>query len=152
MSNVTDWSEFDKKIDIDDLRKLANKSNENAEFKKMDCGEYSVEISSLILCKSKSGSQMVKGRFKIVNGDFEGNCIYMYQVVQHRFQIDICNSFLRSLETHVDVLFEDYEQYADVIKSVWLDVKDRNIYRLNYGRSPSGYDTFKILEVSDAAF
>ena len=152
MSTFDDFSMYDGKVNFEELRGLASKGAGASEFRKLPCGEYCVELSSLILTKSKAGSQMVKGRFKVVNGDDEGCCIYMYQVVQQRFQVDICNSFLRSLGSQVDVCFDDYEQYGDCIKRVWLDVKDRFVYRLYYGRSASGYDTFRVIEVCDADF
>lgn len=152
MSNSIDWSVYDSKINMDELRALSNKSSKKADFSKVPVGDYCVELSSLILTKSKSGSRMVTGRFNIVNGDFSGRCIYVYQVVQQRFQIDICNQFLRSLGSHIDVHFEGYDAYEELIKRIWLDVKDKNLYRLHYGRTPNGYDSFVILDVFDAAF
>ena len=151
MYEIKDWSVYDSKIDLNELRALAGAST-TSEFKKMDCGEYSIEISSLSLVKSKSGAPMVKGCFKIVNGPHVGDCIYMHQIVQHRFQIDICNSFLRSLKSDVDVYFSNYDEYGEIVKSVWQNVNDRFVYRLSYGRNAKGFDTFSILNVSDSSF
>lgn len=151
MKNNFDWSVYDGKVDIADLRNLANKTTK-PEFKKVAYGEYCVEITNLILTKSNSGSDMLKGRFKIVNGDLEGEYINMYQSVKYRFQIDICNAFLRSLNSTVDIYFDGYDQYGDLIKSIWMDVKDSYVYRLHYDCTPNGYDSFKILGAFDSSF
>ena len=147
-----DWSIYDSKINMDELRKLASNSSSDSVYKKVKYGEYCVSVANLILTKSKAGAYMVKCRFDIINGDDIGRSIYMYQVVQYRFQIDICNHFLRSLHSNVDITFDNYEQYSDISKQIWLDIKDSKNYRLYYGCNASGYDVFNILEVTDSVF
>lgn len=138
------FDEFDKKVNFDELRTLADKSK-SVGFSKVVPGEYMVKLENLFLTKSKSGNNMVKAKFKVIDGESNGRDIYMYQVVQNRTQIDICNCFLNSLSTAQKVSFINYTQYADVVKSVWIDANKMS-YRLLYGRTASGFDTFRILD------
>ena len=73
--------------------------------------------------------------------------IFMNQVITQGFQIHICNGFLRSLDTGVDVHFDDFVQYNDIIMDVVEKINILGLeYALEYGES-KGYNTFKITEV-----
>ena len=149
MGTEINWADFDSKVDLDALRTLANKQNNTGSFEKVKYGEYIVEMSCLLLTKSKSGRPMMKAIFKIVEGEMSDKCIYMYQVLQTSLQIDICCSFLKSLKTNQKIIFDSYSQFSDLLKSIYLEAKNKIEFKLDYGCNAKGYDTFRIIEVYD---
>ena len=72
----------------------------------------------------------------------------MNQVVTQPFQISIVNSFLRSLDTDVEVDFDgNYAHYNDTIIDVFEATdKDKLEFLLSYTES-KGYPRYKIKEV-----
>lgn len=142
-----DFSKFDKQVDIEGLKKDIKDAEQNTgDFKDVPLGAYEVKITKLELAESKKGDPMVKVWFKILNGDFKGSIIFMNQVITQGFQIHIVDEFLRSLESGIDIGFESYSQYAELLMDV-LEAIDGNFeYGLNYGER-KGFKTFEITEV-----
>lgn len=140
-----DFSKFDKKIDLEGLKKDIAESADG-DYKEVPHGTYEVAITKLELAESKKGDPMVKIWFKILEGEYKGSLIFMNQVVTQGFQLHIIDEFLRSLGTDVDVHFESYSQYADMILDVFEAVDGNFEYALDYGEK-NGFSTFKIKEV-----
>ena len=70
----------------------------------------------------------------------------MNQVVTKGFQIHIANEFLRSLGTNIDIRFESFSQYANLIADVYEAINGNFEYALEYGES-KGFNTFEITEI-----
>lgn len=141
-----DFSKFDKKVDLEGLKKDIEDSANN-DFKEVPHGTYEVAINKLELGESKKGDPMVKVWFKIVSeGEYKGSLIFMNQVITKGFQIHIVDEFLRSLETDIDINFESYSQYAELLADVYEAAEGNYEYGLKYGEN-KGFDTFEITEV-----
>lgn len=143
-----DFAKFNSMVDLDALKADVQKASDgNFEKKEVPCGTYEVKIEKLELVESKAGKPMLSVWFRILTGDFEKQMIFMNQVITQGFQIHICNEFLRSLDTGVDVHFDDFVQYNDIIMDVAEKINIQGLeYALEYGES-KGYNTFKITEV-----
>ena len=89
---------------------------------------------------------MIRGEFKIVSEDNNGKLIYMFQVVDEAFKIHIANEFLRSLNTNLDITFESYAEYFNLITNVFKETSKYE-YGLEYTANKAGYDQFKITDV-----
>ena len=140
-----DFSKFDKKIDLEGLKQdIADSANND--FKEVPLGTYEVAITKLELGESKKSDPMVKVWFKILEGEFKNSIIFMNQVVTKGFQIHIANEFLRSLGTNIDIRFESFSQYANLIADVYEAVNGNFEYALEYGES-KGFNTFEITEI-----
>ena len=140
-----DFSKFDKKIDLEGLKQdIADSANND--FKEVPLGTYEVAITKLELGESKKSDPMVKVWFKILEGEFKNSIIFMNQVVTKGFQIHIANEFLRSLGTNIDIHFESFSQYANLIADVYEAVNGNFEYALEYGES-KGFNTFEITEI-----
>lgn len=140
-----DFSKFDKKIDLEGLKQdIADSANND--FKEVPLGTYEVAITKLELGESKKSDPMVKVWFKILEGEFKNSIIFMNQVVTKGFQIHIANEFLRSLGTNIDIRFESFSQYANLIADVYEAVNGNFEYALEYGES-KGFNTFEIIEI-----
>lgn len=141
-----DFSKFDKKVDLEGLKKDIEDSANN-DFKEVPLGNYEVAITKLELAESKKGDPMVKVWFKVVSeGEYKGSLIFMNQVITQGFQIHIVDELLRSLETGIDIHFESYSQYADLLADVYEAVDGNYEYALKLGEN-KGFNTFEITEV-----
>ena len=141
-----DFSKFDKKMDLEGLKKDIEDSASN-DFKEVPLGSYEVAITKLELSESKKGDPMVKIWFKIVSeGDYKGSLIFMNQVITKGFQIHIVDEFLRSLETNIDIHFDSFSQYAELLLDVFEAIDGKFEYGLKYGEN-KGFNTFEITDV-----
>lgn len=141
-----DFSKFDKKVDLEGLKKDIEDSSSN-DFKEVPYGSYEVAITKLELGESKKEDPMVKVWFKIVSeGEYKGSLLFMNQVITKGFQIHIVDEFLRSLETDIDIHFDSYSQYADLLADVYEAIEGNFEYGLKYGEN-KGFSTFEITDV-----
>lgn len=143
-----DFSKFDKQVDLEGLKQDIMEAEENGggDFKEVPHGKYEVAITKLELTESKKGDPMVSIWFKVTNGEYEGSLIFMNQVITQGFQIHIADEFLRSLETTVDVQFESYSQYAEMLADIFEEIEDKVEFVLDYGENKKGYNTFEIID------
>lgn len=144
-----DFSKFDKQVDLEGLKQDIAEAAENGggDFKEVPVGTYEVAITKLELGESSKNDPMVKIWFKILDGEFKNSIIFMNQVVTRGFQIHIVDEFLRSLETDVDIYFESYSQYNEVLLDVFEAVNGKLEFALKYGKNDKGFNTYEITEV-----
>ena len=143
-----DFSKFDKKADLEGLKNdiLEAEENGGGNFKEVPHGNYEVAITKLELGESKKGDPMVTVWFKILDGEFKNSLIFMNQVVTQGFQIHIVDDFLRSLETDVEIEFESYAQFGELLMDVFEAVEGKLEFGLKYGER-KGFNTFEITDV-----
>lgn len=142
-----DFSKFDEKVDLDGLRNdIAEAESNSGDFKEVPHGNYEIKIQKLELGESKKGDPMFICWMKILSGDYANSLIFMNQVVTQGFQIHIVDDFLRSLDSGVEVAFESYAQYADMIMDVAEAINGNLEYAVEYGEN-KGFNTFKITDV-----
>lgn len=148
MSNI--WEKFDSKIDTEGLKKdVAEAAEGNSDFKEVPLGQYEVTIDKMELKESKKGSPMVSIWFKILEGSFKNSIIFYNQVIVAGFGLHMANEMLRSLDSGVDIEFENYHQYNDLLISVFEGVSGLE-YAIRYGENDKGYNTHEITDVFDA--
>lgn len=142
-----DFSKFDKQVDIEGLKKDIKDAEQNTgDFKEVPLGSYEVKITKLELAESKKGDPMVKVWFKIVSGEYKGSTLFLNQVITHGFQIHIVDNLLRSLESGLEIDFDSYSQYAELLMDVFEAIDGNFEYGLKYGEN-KGFKTFEIYEV-----
>lgn len=139
-----DFKKFDQMVDIEGLKKDIESASSNT-YEEVPHGEYEVEVEKIELRESKKGDPMVSIWFRIINGDYEGQLLFMNQVIVKGFQIHIVNELLRSLGSGLDIEFQSYEQYGNLLMDVAEAVEDME-YALDYGEN-RGFNTFKIDEI-----
>lgn len=148
---AVDFAKFDKNVDLKglqaDIAEATNNSN-GGNFKEVPHDKYEVKIEKLELTVSKKGDPMVVCWMKILDGEYKNSLIFMNQVVTKGFQIHIANEFLRSLAADVDITFESYSQYANLLMDIHEKIDGNKEYLLDYGEK-KGFNTFKIEEVYD---
>lgn len=151
VDNNLDFSKFDKAVDLEGLKKdvLDAEANGSGEYKEVPCGEYEVKVNKMELVASKKGDPMVSIWFDILSGEYKGSKLFMNQVITQGFQIHIANNFLRSLDSGVEVEFESYAQYAQMLLDIHEAIDGQLEYLLKYGEK-KGYSTFDIVEIYEA--
>ena len=144
-----DYAKFNNALNIEELKAGIEEAKSNSkEFAEIPVNrDYEVIIEAMELGESKKGDPMVKIKFKIIDGEFKNQRIWMNQVVNKGMSIHILNEFLRSLDSGVDVGFEDYQQYGTMIENIFEAIDGKFEYLLRYGQNASGYKTFSIKEV-----
>lgn len=144
-----DFSKFDKMVDLDGLAKdVAEAAEKKGDFEPVPHGKYEVKINKMELTESKKGKPMVTIWFKILQGECGGRLIFMNQVVTEGFQIHIIDTFLRSLESGINVEWPgSYSAFADMLMDIHEAIDGKLEYALDYGKGKNDFDTFKIVEV-----
>lgn len=144
-----DFDKLDKSTDLEGLQKDIKDAEENGGNRaEVPLGNYEVAITKLELDESKKGDPMVKCWFKIVSeGAHKGSLIFMNQVVTQGFQIHIMDDFLRSLGTDIDVKFESYKQYYNLIADIYEAVDGKLEFGLKYDKTDKGFNTFEITDI-----
>lgn len=153
-----DYSKFDKMVDKEGLKKDIEAAAENSggDFAEVPEGTYEVKVEKMELGETGAnaknpGMPMVKIWFKILSGDFKNSMIFFNRVIMGTsndgFMIHSTNEFLRSLESEIDVVFESYSQYAQMLLDIHENIDGWLEYALEYGENAKGFKTYKITEV-----
>lgn len=150
-----DFSKFDSVVDIEGLKKDIEQAEANGgggNYKDVPHGDYEVSIDKLELTETKqTGKPMATCWMKIVSdGEYKGQRVFMNQVITQGFQIHIVNDFLRSLlpdDSGIEVTFEGYAQYNDLLMDIAEFVDGKYEYGLEYGQNNKGFDTFQITDM-----
>ena len=147
MANL--WDKFDEAIDTKGLQEDVKEAAENGtgSFKEVPHGEYEVEVNKMELIASKKGDPMVTIWFKVVSGEYKGSLIFFNQVITQGFQIHIVNELLRSMDTGLDIEFENYNQYGNLIMDVMEEVDGKLEFALKYSKGKKDFSTYEITEV-----
>lgn len=143
-----DFSKWDKQIDTEGLKHDIQDAatNGGGDFKEVPLGIYEVKIKKLELKASKKGDPMVSCWMQILAGDFKGSMLFMNQVITRGFQIHIVNEFLRTLDSGLEITFDTYAQYGQLLMDIAEAIDNQKEYALEYGEK-NGFNTFKITEV-----
>lgn len=115
---------------------VENASSNTGDFVEVPHGDYEVKIVKIELGESKKELPMAKVWFEILTGEFKGQKIFMNQMLTSGFGIHKMNEFLVSLETGVTVVFENYQQYADLFAQIFTEVDGKAEYQLAYTANP----------------
>lgn len=145
------WEKFDKKIDTKGLKDDIKQARENGggDYKEVPYGTYEVNVEKIELRESKKGDPMVTIWFNIIAGEFKNSKIFYNQVITQGFQIHLLNELLRSFDTGVNVEFDTYAQYNEVLMDIAEGTQALE-YALEYGENKKGYPTYKITDVFEA--
>lgn len=144
---AVNFEKFNKSIDIEGLKADLASGKNDPQFDEVPKGNYEVKIQKMELTESKKGMPMVTIWFKIAAGQWKDRLIFMNQVITQAFQVHICNELFKSMDTGLEIDFENYVQYSGLIYDLAEAVESQGLsFNLEYGEK-KGFSTFKILEV-----
>lgn len=146
-----DFSKFDNQVDLDGLKKDLEEVEKNGgstgNYEEVPKGTYEVKVDKMELTESKKGDAMFTCWFKILNGKYKNSLIFMNQVIMQPFQIHIVKEFLKSLDSGIDVTFESYAQFDQLVMDIAEAIDGELEFALAYGENKKGYNTFEITDV-----
>lgn len=151
MANI--WDEFDKAFDTEALAKdVEEVAKSGGQYKEVPFDTYEVAITKLEFGKSKSsGNPMLIGWMKILEGEYKGSLIFMYQPLHTALGVHKACTFLRALVAEttepIDVQFKTFSQFKDVIMNVHEAIDNNYEYSVKYSEDSKGFKQFEIKEV-----
>lgn len=86
---------------------------------------------------------------QIIDGQYKGQRLFMNQVMHVGFGVRKAIEFLQALDSGVDVQFENFKQFNDMVLDVHEAIDGVTEYAVEYGEE-KGYNTFEIMDVFDA--
>lgn len=147
-----DFEKFKKAFPPEKMKKDLEEAKTN-DGSSLPDGEYTCKLDKMELGESSKGALMIKAQFRIVEGEHKKQCIFKNCVLtgtkNDGFMLHKANEFLESLDSGVDVVFEDWEQYNDLILDVAEAVQED---RLKYviGLDTDGkYQNMEIIDILD---
>ena len=142
------FAEFDKAVDVKALAEDVKNSSDSPVYKDVPDGDYEIKIEKLELVATKETHKpMVSGWFRVLSGEYKGQLIFMNQVVDEAFKIHLVKQFLISLDTELDIDFESYTQFGNLLMDVMEKIDGKLEYGLKYSHNRKGYATFEITDV-----
>lgn len=144
-----DYSKFDKAVDVEGLKKDVKDAETNGgtgNYREVPYGEYEVSITKMELSESKKGDPMVSIWFNILSGEYKKSKLFFNQVITQGFQIHIVDELLRSLDTGLEIKFDSYAQYGQLLMDVHEAIDGKLEYAVKY-EDNKGFAKYTITEV-----
>ena len=117
-----DFAKFNKEFPADQVKEQMKAAEENGGGGELPDGEYKISLDKMELGQSKKGALMISAQFRILAGDHKKQCIFVNRVLtgtkNDGFMMIKAKEFLESLDSGIDVSFEDWEQFNDLILDI----------------------------------
>ena len=148
-----DFSAFDKKVDVEGLKRdvqEAEKNQPSGDYPEIPKGKYEVKFENIEMrATKKDGRPMLSVQARILEGDFKKKCLFMNRVLfgtkNDGNMIASAKGWLKKLGTNIDIEFENYSQFAEVVMDVAEAVEDGFEYLIEY--DPEAFNQITIKEV-----
>lgn len=143
------FAKFNQMFNVDELKHDVEEAAKNGggNYKEVPVGQYEVKVTKCELTESKKGDPMVSIWFKVLAGEYENSLIFMNQVIKQGFQLHLCNTLLKSFDTGLEIKFDDFDQYEQLLLDVMEAIDAQKLeYALTLGEN-KGFKTFEITEV-----
>lgn len=147
-----DFKKFSQQFPADKMKQELKEAKDNSGNTLPD-GEYTVKLDKMELGESSKHQLMIKAQFRIVKGDHKKQCIFKNCVLtgtkNDGFMLHKANEFLESLDSGEDVMFEDWEQYNDLILDIAEAVQEDNLQYVVQLTKNGQYQDFEIIDILD---
>ena len=118
------------------------------EYTEVPDGKYTCKLEKLELGESKKGQPMVKGQFRILEGQYKKQCIFYNQVFTRGFPQHKALEFLRSLGVFDDSEIDfdgDFAAFNDLL----LDIAEEAERSMKFGVQKSKDGEYTRIEITD---
>lgn len=144
------FEKFNKSVDLKGLKEDLKEVQENGggNYEEVPLGKYEVKIDKMEIKETKKGDKlMLSVTFKVLDGPQKNRLIFMNQVITSAYGLHNANEFLRSLKSGIDVIFDDYNQYSELVEDIMDAISDRLEYELTYSENDKEFTVFEITDV-----
>lgn len=142
-----DFDQWDKEFGGEQAVSETKEAAKN-EFRDVPDGTYTCDLEKLELGESKAGKPMIKGMFRIVDGEYNKQCLFVNQVITPGFPLHKGLEFLRSLDA-LDESEIDFDGSFRTFNDLLLDIAEE-AQGMRYDVQKSQDGDFSRLEVVDA--
>lgn len=149
-----DFKKFNRMVDLEALRKDVENTSANGtgDFPKIPDGRYEVAPVTLELGLTKDERPMLKASFKILSGEYKNQRLFFNRVMfgtkDDARMIKFAVGWLNTLDSGVDVAFEDYDQFKELVMDVHEAIDGKLEYAVDY--LDGKFNSISIVEVFDA--
>ena len=151
---MSDFSKFDKQVDLKQLQKDAAEIKKNGgtgDCPELPAGTYRVKVEKLEVGTTNDGRPMLKAMFRIIEGQHKKQCIFfnrvLYGTKNDANMIASAEGWLETLEPSEDigdVVFTGYSAFADLVMDIAEDISELE-YEVEY--DPDTFNSVTISEV-----
>lgn len=152
---MIDFKKFNQQFPADQMKKQIKEAEENGggDFDKLPEGEYTVTLDKMELGESRKGALMIKAQFRIIDGPHKKQCIFVNRVLtgtkNDGFMMIKAKEFLESLDSGIDVKFEDWEQFNDLVLDIAEAVEEDGLRYVATLEDNGDFQDFDIIDVMD---
>lgn len=149
---MSNWQNFDLKIDNNLLNDITNASTNSGDFEELPLGRYEVKINSMELTQSKKGDPMTKTIFEVVQGQYKGRYIFKNSVIYKGDRNDAWRlkqeiEFINSLQPINQVNFYSFSDFEKQVSNAFADVNSRKLEYLIEIKEKNNFRTYSVVEV-----
>lgn len=147
------FSKFSEQVDLKKLKEEAAEIKKNGgtgDYPEIEAGIYNTKLENLEIGETKDGRPMLKVMFRITEGEHKKACLFMNRVLfgtkNDANMIASAIGWLETLEPSEDinVVFDDYDQFADLVLDIAEDVADLE-YEVSY--DPDEFNSISIEDI-----
>lgn len=149
-----DFDKINRSVDLEGLRKDVENASANGTggFPTVPAGKYEVALVSMeIKGIKKDNRPMLAASFKILSGEYKNQRLFMNRVIygtkNDGNMIKSAVGWLNSMESGVDVAFQDYKQFAELVMDVAEAIDGKIEFAVEY--DPEQFNSIKIVEIFD---
>lgn len=144
-----DFSKFDEQLNAEQLKKdVAAAAENNQQFEETPDGTYICKVEKLEVGATSDGRPMLKAMFRITEGDCKKRCLFINRVLfgtkNDANMIASAIGFLNSLDSGIDIVFESYSQFADLVLDIFEEIESTLEYEIEYKK-----DAFQSISIKD---
>lgn len=148
-----DFSKFDKNCDVEGLKKdvkEAEKNRPDGDYPEIPKGKYEVAFKNIEMRLTKKDSRpMLSADAVILEGEFKKSHLFMNRVLygtkNDANMISSAVGWLKKLGTDVEIEFNGYQDFADLVLDVMEKVDGNFEYLIEY--DPDAFNTISIKEI-----
>lgn len=148
-----DFSQFDKKVDLEGLKKdiaEAEKNGFDGDYPEVPKGKYEVAFEKIEMRATKKDNRpMLSVMARILEGEYKKSCVFMNRVLfgtkNDANMINSAVGWLKNLGTNLNIEFESYSQFDALVMDVAEAVDGNLEYVIEY--NPDAFNTISIKEV-----
>lgn len=149
---MIDFKKFNQEFPAEQVKKQMKDAETNSGPDLPD-GEYKIKLDKMELTQSQKQQLMIKAQFRIKAGNHQNKCIFVNKVMtgtkNDGFMMLKAKEFLESLDSGIDVEFNDWEQFNDLILDIADAIKDDDLTYICTLTTDGKYQNFEIIDVLD---
>ena len=144
------FDKFAKIADVEGLKKDVAEALENdgGSFEDIPDGRYEMRVEKMEAALTKEYKPKLMVCFKVIAGEQKGRLAFVHIGLAHPFTIKKAIELMKGMDTGLDISFEDYAQFEQLIVDVADAIKEQGLeYAVEKSTNDKGFTDYSIEEV-----